>query len=347
MKMAKRKPVSIRDVARESNASLTTVSLVLNKRDGRISAATRARVLDAVDKLGYVPNRLAQSLQAQKSGFLAILVPELRHVFADPYFGELISAIEETANAAGYKLLLEVAHKKDIEQNRHVELFQRRFVDGLLCLGSTNRDEFLEDFVGTEHAVIIVNNHLPLMSLNSVMCDYRQAGVLAAEHLIDLGHKEIAYIHGAAEVQTSSDLREGFEKRLAASGIKLPARRAADGLYTEEGGAAAAVKLMKDHPDLTAIMAGNDKMAIGAITGLKRAGLKVPRDVSVVGCDDIHPSEYSDPPLTTVNTPLDEVGHHACNAVLALFEGKQENVNETLPVSLTIRQSTCGPRKIR
>jgi len=345
--MAKRKPVSIRDVARESNASLTTVSLVLNKRDGRISSATRERVLKAVDKLGYVPNRLAQSLQAQKSGFLAILVPELRHVFADPYFGELISSIEEAANEAGYKLLLEVAHKKDIEQKRHVELFQRRFVDGLLCLGSTNRDEFLGDFVGSDNAVVIVNNHLPALPLNSVMCDYRQAGVLAAEHLIDLGHKEIAYIHGAAEVQTASDLRESFEARLASSGIKMPKNHAADGLYTEEGGAAAAAQLLKTNPKITAIMAGNDKMAIGAIAGLKNAGLSVPNDVSVVGCDDLQPSIYADPPLTTIHTPLDEVGHRACSAVLALFDGKQDRVTETLPVSLTLRNSTCGPRKIR
>jgi DNA-binding LacI/PurR family transcriptional regulator len=342
--LAKRKAISIKDVARESGASLTTVSLVLNDRGQRISPATRKRVLDAVDRLGYRPSRLAQGLQSQRSGLLAILVPQLRHAFADVYFGELISAIHDQASGAGYKILLEVAHSEFIRNRQHHELFDRHFVDGMLCIGVTNRDTYLKEFVGSSRPLVVVNNYLPAFKLNYVCCDYRAAGREAGEHLLHLGHRRIGLIHGAQEVQTSLDLRRGFEQALGTVGVKLPASAIEDGLYIEEGGEAAARRLIERHPDFTAILAGNDKMAIGAITGLKQAGKRVPEDVSVIGCDDIHQAAYCDPPLTTVHTPLYELGKRACERILALIDGQAESVQETYPVFLTIRKSVGPPR---
>lgn len=345
--MAKRKTVSIKDVARESRASLTTVSLVLNKRDRRISSATRERILQAVNRLGYRPSRLAQGLQSQKSGFLAILVPQLRHAFADAYFGELISAIHDRASAAGYKVILEVAHPAFISGRQHLELFDRHFVDGMLCLGVTNKDAYMQDFRGTERPVLVVNNYMPDCRLNFVRCDYAQAGRLAGQHLVGLGHRRIAYIHGAAEVQTTRDVREGFVAALREGGTSLPPSLIADGLYTEEGGAAAAARLVRQEKGITAIFTGNDKMAIGAISGLKEAGLRVPEDVSVVGCDDMHQAAFCDPPLTTVHTPIYQLGGRACDRLLALLAGEIDRVEEIHPVGLTLRKSTCPPRSAK
>ncbi len=343
--MAKRKTISIKDVARESKASLTTVSLVLNKRDGRISSATRERVLAAVNRLGYRPSHIARGLQAQKSGFLAILVPQLRHAFADAYFGELISAIQEAAAAAGHKIILEVAHREYVESQQHLELFRRRVADGVLCMGATSLDTYIEDFVDGDHPMVIVNNYLRTKDLNHVKCDYEQAGRLAGQHLLELGHRDIALIHGASEVQTTCDLRRGFEAALAEAGVELPPERVEDGLYTEEGGEEAVVHIMNREPDVTAILAGNDKMAIGAISGLKAGGFAVPAAVSVVGCDDMHQAEFCDPQLTTVHTPIYEVGRRACEKLLHLVAGEVESVEETFPVHLTFRKSTCTPRK--
>ncbi len=340
--MAKRKGVSIKDVARESKASLTTVSLVLNNRDRRISAATRERVLTTVDRLGYRPSRLAQGLQAQKSGILAILVPELRHAFADVYFGELISAIHDYASEAGYKVLLEVAHPKYIESQQHLEIFDRRFVDGMLCLGVTAKDTYLRDFRDSSRPVLIVNNYFPDVELNHVKCDYHQAGQLATKHLLELGHERIGLIHGAPEVQTSIDLRHGVEETLAAAGFGLPESRVRDGQYVEEGGAAAADALLNTGHNLTAMIAGNDKMAIGAMSAMKARGHHVPTDISIVGCDDIPLAAYCDPPLTTVHTPLYEIGKRACRRLLELLDGKVDSVAETHPISLTVRQSTTS-----
>lgn len=342
--MAKRRTVSIHDVARESRASLTTVSLVLNGRDGRISQKTRERVFDTADRLGYRPSRLAQGLQAQKSGLLAILVPQLRHAFADAYFGELISAIQETAHQEGYKILLEVAHEHYIREKQYMELFLRHYIDGILCLGVTNRDNYLQDFIEDRRPAIVVNNYLPQLGLNHVRCDYEQAGGLAGDHLVALGHRAVALIHGATEVQTTADLRRGFEASLKRAGLVLPVSRLRDGFYDEEGGARAAIDLLKRDPGITAVLAGNDKMAIGAMSGLKSIGLSVPRDVSIIGCDDMRQAEFCDPPLTTVHTPIYEIGQRACQCLLRLVEGEVESVAEVHPVSMTVRKSTSTPR---
>lgn len=343
--MAKRRGVSIKDVARESNASLTTVSLVLNNRDRRISPATRERVLETVKRLGYRPSRLAQGLQAQKSGFFGILLPQLQHVFADVYFGELISAIHDHAAQAGMKIILEVAHPPFIERRQHLELFDRHFIDGLLCMGVTNTDEYLADFVDFGHPVIIVNNRIPGINLSHVQCDYESAGRLAAEHLLSLGHRDIGLIHGAAEVQTSADLHNGFRASITAAGGTLPNSRVEDGLYTEEGGAAAARLLLQRTPGLTAIMAGNDKMAIGALTAIKETGRRVPQDVSLIGCDDVRLAQFSDPPLTTVHTPIYEIGRRACERLMDMVEGAVDTVQETHAVSMTVRKSTAPIKK--
>lgn len=346
--LAKRKAISIKDVARESGASLTTVSLVLNRRARRISLETRQRVLDTANRLGYRPSRLAQGLQAQRAGVLAILVPQIRRAFADAYFGELISAIHEHAGESEWKILLEVAYPRFVDTRQHLELFDRHFVDGLLCLGATSRDAYLHDFTdataGHARPMVMVNNYVPGVTLNHVRCDYYHAGRLSAEYLLGLGHRRIGLIHGASEVQTSWDLRRGFEEALAEAGLGLPGSRIEDGLYTEEGGAAAAVALLRREPTLTAVLAGNDKMAIGAISSLKETGRNIPEDVSVIGCDDMHQAAFCDPPLTTVHTPIYEVGRRACESLLEMIEGGRQSVEETLPVHLTVRRSAALPR---
>ena len=342
--MNKRKAISIKDVAKECGSSLTTVSLVLNDRGQRISPATRQRVLQTAHRLGYRPNRMAQGLQSRRSSLIAIMVPQLRHAFADVYFGELISAIHDCASRTGYKILLEVAHPEFVRSRQYLELFDRNFVDGLLCLGVTNKDTYLRDLSDANHPVIVVNNYLPAQKLNFVRCDYLEAGRIAADYLLGLGHRKIGLIHGAQEVQTSLDLRKGFQQALSAGGAKLPESVVEDGLYTEEGGEAAARRLIERQPQITAILAGNDKMAIGAVTGLKDIGRRVPEDVSVVGCDDIHQAGYCDPPLTTVHTPLYELGRRACEKLLDLIEGRADEVHEVHPVNLTVRKSACPPR---
>lgn len=338
--VSKRKHITIRDIARESGASLTTVSLVLNNRGGRISEATRTRIRETVRRLGYRPNRLAQGLQSQRAGMIAILVPQIQHAFADAYIGELISAIHDRASRAGHKILLEVAHPDFIARGEHRELFARHFVDGMLCIGVTNNDTYLRDFEDDGGPLVVVNNTIAGIRLNSVRCDYRAAGRLAGEHLIALGHRKIGLVHGATEVETTGDFRRGFEEALTAAGLNLPDYRIADGRFLEEGGAEAVFQILRVDSGVTAFLCGNDKMAIGAINALVHAGRRVPHDISVVGCDDLRQATFCNPRLTTVRTPLYDLGVRSCEALLALIEGERDAVDEVRPVELIVREST-------
>ncbi len=341
--VARSKPVSIREVARESGVSLTTVSLILNKGDQRISEATRRRVLATIDRLGYRPNRLAQGLQNRRSHILAILVPGLKHAFADVYFGELISGIYDEASRLGYKILLEVATAGFVRQRKYIELFDQCFIDGLLFVGAHEQHRFLHDLASRQYPVLIVNNYFAQERLDYVVCDYAAAARLAAQHLFALGHRRVGMIRGAVEVQTAMDARDAFVETCRQLGTTVSDDLIADGLYTEEGGGAAVEELLRREPRLTAIFAGNDKMAIGAIRRLHQLGKRVPDDISVVGCDDIHQAAFVTPPLTTVRTPLYDLGKRSAQCMIDLIRRKVKQCHEILPVELVTRESTAPP----
>lgn len=337
-----RKAVSIKDVANASGVSLTTVSLVLNHSDARISKPTRERVLKAIEDLGYRPNRLAQGLQNRRSNILAILVPQLKHTFADPYFGELISGVYDRATRAGYKILLEAVGSAFVRRRVYLDLFDRCFVDGMLFMGVTDEHRFIHRFRDRRRPFIVVNNIRP--DLDYVVADYISAGQQAADHLVGLGHRHVGMIHGANDVETARQLKSSFAARLQHHGIELLPDHTEDGLYTEEGGAMAVGRLFQRHPGLTAIFTGNDRMAAGAIQRLQELGKRVPDDVSIIGCDDLHHTRFVNPSLTTIRLPLFELGRLSCQCMLKRLRGCEEACQQIMPVELVIRQST-GPAK--
>src|SRR5215218_8612807 len=151
------KSVNLRDIAKHAKVSIATVSMVLNDNP-RISRPTQLRVQRLINQLGYRPNRLAQSLSSKYTRVLAILLPALRHGFADAYFGELISSICDRAGNLGYKVMLEQAKPEFIREQKHVEIFERRYVDGILCLGCNDRHHFLKDFSDGRYPLVVVDN---------------------------------------------------------------------------------------------------------------------------------------------------------------------------------------------
>lgn len=333
------KPISLRDVAKMANVSVATVSMVLNENP-RISRATQMRVRRLIDRVGYKPNRIAQSLSSKYTRTLAVMVPALRHTFADAYFGELISGIADRAGKLGQKVMLESAKPEFIRDRRHIDLFERRFVDGVLLLGFNDRHGFLADLAGKQYPVMAVNNYFPQLGLPSVCCDYRGGAEQVMSYLLQLGHKRIALICGATETQTQRDMIDIYQKRMTAAGLGFDTSLVEDGRFTEQGGAAATEALLERHPDVTAIFGGNDKMAVGAIHYLTRTGIKIPGQISVTGFDDIQHTAFVNPSLTTVHVPLYEAGALACERLVERIRGKSERLTELLPTHLVIREST-------
>ena len=214
----------------------------------------------------------------------------------------------------------------------------------MLFIGANARHRFLEAFADGTRPLLLVNNYSKEFSLNHIVSNYRYGAWQAAKHLVRLGHRQIGCIVGGLpEIQTSQDMVESFREVMAENKITLTPDLMADGYLTEEGGLKATEQLLKDHPDITAIFALNDKMAFGAIRKLNELGHRVPEGIAVVGFDDIPQASYSIPSLTTVHQPLYEIGKQACERLIELIHGKVAQVQEVIPIHLIVRES-CGAR---
>jgi len=325
--------------------SLTTVSLILNKNDDRISEATRKRVLETMDRLRYTPSRLARGLPNRRASTLAILVPALQHALADVYFGEVISGIYEAAADSGYRIMLEVARSEYVRRKEYLTLLDDCSVDGILFIGATEEHGWLAEFDGGARPMMIVNNHFRQWNLHHVVCDYPAAGRLAADHLVEMGHRRIGHISGPSNmVRTTEELTEAFLARLSGHGVRLGREMVADGQFLVETGRLACDRLIERDPGLTAIFAANDKMAMGAYQSLRAHGRHPGVDVAVIGCDDIPTSALADPPLATIRLNFFEVGAAACRRLMGIIGREEEAMDEAtgprIGVSLVSRGSS-------
>jgi len=336
---------TIKDIAKECGVSLSTVSLVLNNNP-RISEKTRGRVLASVKRHSYQPNIHARGLASQTSQALSVVVPHLNHVFADIYFGEIVSGIYDRATEKGYKVVLDVANHKFVESHEYLNLLKSRRADGMLFIASSIDDRYLLEFENSSYTFLLVNHFYPGSSLNYLGVDYKDSARQAADHLVGLGHRAIGIIAGT-NTHTGLDFRDAFIARCKHLGLQAQDLPWADGgrEWSQEGGYEAAQQLFARHEGITAIMAGNDRLAIGAMSFVNKRGLRVPQDVSVMGVDDIPQASFTAPALTTIRHELYQMGEVACERMLALFRNEISSCHEVLPVKLVVRDSTGPARK--
>jgi LacI family transcriptional regulator len=337
------KAVSLRTVAQSAGVSVATVSLVLNHHP-RISAPTRKRVQRAIERMGYKPKSTSNGAARTGVTTLAVLLPPMRHAFADVYFGELISGINDRATKLGYQVLFEQAKPDFLSAGKHVELIQRGAAAGMLLVGFNERYEFLADFARENLSAVMVDNCSQGWELDCVTSDYRSGTQQMMSYLTQLGHRRIGLITGSFQSRGSCELINTYKSELAAVGHTTDDTWFADGRFTEEGGSGAAELLLSRHPNLTAIFAGNDKMAIGAMHTLSEKGLRVPVDISLAGFGNLRHAAFLNPPLTTVHTPLFMVGTQACERLVERIKGRTEPVTDRISTHLIIRDSTALAR---
>jgi DNA-binding LacI/PurR family transcriptional regulator len=316
------------------------VSLVLNNNP-RISQTTRDKVLECIERHQYQPNAFASSLASRSSHVLSVVVPHLNHVFSDVYFGEIVSGIYEHATDLGYKVLLDIANHRFISTREFIKLMKSRRVDGVLFIGSSVHDDYLMELEHSGYPFVLINHFFPGREINYIMADYVQSAVIAARHLLGLGHRHIGILSGT-NTHTALAFRDRFLATCAEDGIPHENLVWADGWFTEQGGYEGAEWIRAHHPQVTAIMAGNDKMAVGAMRYLARAGVKIPEQMSIVGMDDIPAAQFTTPGLTTVRHDLYRLGTLAVDGALTIFRKEQSTYQQTLDVQLVEREST-GP----
>lgn len=330
---------TIRDVAREAGVSVATVSRVLNG-SGPVSESARVRVERAATALQYTPHGAARSLSTRRTTNLGVILPDLYGEF----FSEVIRGIDTATRAAGYHLLLSGSHAVRAEVSAALGAMRGR-VDGLILMSPDIGPAELERVVPVSLAAVLVNSAPVDGRFATLNVDNIGGAQGMVRHLASLGHERIALIGGDPTNHDAAERWAGYRRGLEEAGLAVDEALELVSDFTKSGGYAAAQRLAALERAPTAVFAANDAMAVGALSGLQEAGLRVPGDMAVAGFDDIPMARYVTPPLSTVHVDLTGVGERAVGLLLSALEpgSSREPKHEVVETSLVIRRS-CGAR---
>jgi LacI family transcriptional regulator len=328
---------TIRDVAREAGVSVSTVSRVLND-SGPVKAATRQRIREVAQRLHFTPNTTARSLSMRRTHALGVLMPDVYGEF----FAEVIRGIDQVAQQHGYHVLISGAHNEPAEVDAAVRAIRGR-VDGLILMAAELDTGQLARNLPEKVPAVLINADHDASQFDTINIDNFGGAVAMTQHLLRLGQRTIAMITGPAGNRDSLERERGFRSALRDAGISLPAAWVVAGGFTEASGFRAAQALLQHTPRPQAIFAANDSMAVGALSAVRRAGLRVPEDVAVVGFDDVPIAEYVNPPLTTVRVAITRLGSAATERLIENIRAhnQHERKHEIQPTELVVRGS-CG-----
>jgi LacI family transcriptional regulator, repressor for deo operon, udp, cdd, tsx, nupC, and nupG len=343
MEMSKKIP-TIQDVARQARVSAATVSRVLSSPE-RVSELTRARVHEAIRTTGYTLNQAARTLRMQRARTILAALPGI----GNPFYSTVLEAAVRVATARGYGLLV-TGRLGDNPARWLMDYFVSNRADGMLLFDGLLDTRILDGVAGDSRQMPMVAayDELPDVRINSVVTDNFQAAERAVQHLLDYGHREIGHITGPTLNMLPNERHSGYKKALVDNGLAVREEWIVPGDYSMEGGAKAAEHFLSLKHRPTAIFAANDETAIGLITRLRAGGIECPRDMSVIGFDDIYVAQNYFPALTTMRQPRDEIGRIAAEMLINILEGTASSadpVHVVMKSELVIRASTgrIGP----
>jgi LacI family transcriptional regulator len=337
------KRVTSQDVANAAGVSRTTVSMVLNGVEGmKISSATRQRVLDAAERLGYVPNAAARALVRQRSQVVGlILARSSRHLSTDVFITQIIEGLLEVFRQHDISLLIDVVNPEHRE-DAYVQLARAKRIDGILFSGPRLDDEALPGLEREGFPIVLIGQ-LPNSDLCMVDIDNRAAARMATAHLVACGRRKIACITNAqASYSAACERLEGYKLALQDAGRNFNPALIRYGDFTIDSGYACMSDLLSSGHDFDAVFVASDTLALGARAALYERGLSVPQQVALVGFDDLPTARYMDPPLTSVHLPVSDLARQAGETLLALMNGDPvERRSIILDTHLVVRES-CG-----
>ena len=334
--------VTTYDVAREAGVSRTTVSHILNNHPRvTLSEKTRERVLAAARKLGYVPNSAAQMLVTGRSQTIGLVLSRPDLVAIDAFVPTMMFGLNEACRAHGYRLLME-AIRDPGSTDAYLDLAKSKRIDGLVVINPRKEDAALRKIIESKFPILIFGSS-GHPGENSVSTEDMEASCQVTAHLLSLGHRRIAHISYAPLAYVPAHRRfEGYRKALRAANVAFNKKLFAEGDFTCESGYLAARRILASNAKPTAVFAGNDTIAFGAMAAAREAGLAIPEEFAVVGYDDIPAAAFACPPLTTVRSHALEQGRIVGEALIDLVSGKEHGRKRAIvPLELVIRES-CG-----
>lgn len=341
-KRAKPKRVTSQDVANLAGVSRTTVSLVLNNVQGfKISRETREKVLGAADALGYVPDSTAQALASRRTKAIGLVMTRSpQHIATDAFLPQIISGMLTVVRKNDLRLLIESVDAEHQEE-AYLELALAKRIDGMILSTPRIDDTALRSFERVEIPVVLLG-HIPTSRLHSVDVDNRAAARSAVDYLIGLGHRQIACITNASSSYTAASSRvQGYRDALQAAGIEIDPNLILYADFEPASGYDRMKSLLDSKKKFTAAFVASDGIAIGAKAALREAGLRVPDDVSMVGFDDIPWARYSDPPLTTVRLPVQQLAYQSCMTLINILKGEEIKTQHLLLDTELIVRDSC------
>lgn len=337
-----KKNVTIKDVARHAGVSTATVSYVING-SVPISQQTHQRVMAAIQELDYHPNAIARRLQGKRACTLGFILPSGERPVSDPFFLELLAGIaDETAQQDG-DLLLSTCPKDCSETIIYRQWIKTKRADGFLIVDTRQQDKRLAYLLDEGFPFVAFGRSLEAQDFPYVDVDGEVGIYEGMQHLLSLGHRHIGLIGLPKTLVCASHREKGYRRAMVEAGLQVDQGLIVEGDLSQKGGYLAAKSLLSLSPRPTAIFAGSDLMALGALRAIQEQGLVVGRDVSVIGFDDIPLASQAHPSLTTIRQPVYEIGRLICRMLISLLRGEPLDQRQIIiKPTLIVREST-GP----
>ncbi len=328
---------TIKDIAKRAGVSVATVSHVMNKTRF-VSDILKKRVKNAMIELDYYPNIMAGSLRSHKTKVIGLIVPDN----SNPLFAALSMLLEQMSTPSNYNIIL-CNSSYDLENELNcIELLRSKRVDGLIIIPTMTNPECINQLIDSKLPVVTLHHIIPGCEADSVVINNFKGTYEATEYLINLGHRHIGYIDRPVSLQHSMERFKGYRDALKEHGVKYYDSVIQCNGFNYIDGAEAMKKLLEKEPDITAVLAFNDTIAIGVIRALNDKGIKIPEDISVVGFDDIELSSFITPRLTTVHFPKHKMAETAVELLLKRIGNPdiKKPIKKVLPLNFIIREST-------
>ncbi|MTH54367.1 substrate-binding domain-containing protein [Bacillus mangrovi] len=335
---------TIKDIARAAGVSITTVSRALNGYSD-VSEKTRKKIIELSKELNYSPNTLARGLVMNKSKTIGLLVSGFsKESIKDNFTFEVLAGINQYAAETDYDLVLFNTNSTMQREKTYTQLCRERRVDGVILQGIRTDDPYLQEVVESNIPCVLIDIPVETDNVAFVSTDNVLGAEKAVNHLIELGHRNIAMINGHDHAFVSRERLKGFKQGLGAHGIPFREEWAVNGEFTEKEAEKAALELLKKYPEITAVFCASDLMAFGAVKAVSTLGMSVPQDVSIIGYDDILLAEYFSPGLTTIAQDRQMLGFSAARLLTEMLQEESAPKHIVLETKLKIRQTTAQAR---
>ena len=334
-------PVTIKDIAKRTGKSITTVSRALHGYDD-VSPETRAMIVRVAEELGYTPNLLAQRLQKQRTDTLGFILPTFGPRFSDPFFSEFLAGIGNTAGEYGYDLLVSTQPPGEKELEIYRKKVMGRQVDGFIVVRTRCQDPRIQYLKEAGAPFVAFGRTESGLDYPFVDEDGAAGMRMLVEHLVRLGHRRIAYISPPLDYTFARDRLRGVQEALQEAGLGLPDAYLVFGDLTQRSGLTQAARLLDLSEPPSAILAGNDLMAFGAMSAVQQRGMQVGRDIAITGFDDIPMAETAHPPLTTVHQPIYKIGRMLTEMLIKMIQGQPMESYQILLTPRLVVRGSCG-----